>query len=205
MYTIYAAPGSASAIVEAMLTSARLPYSMIAAAPWEEQTRPVILAVNPLAQVPALRLPDGSIMTESAAIVLHITEAAPEAGLAPAPGDPERARFLRWLMFLAAAIYPLLTFGDHPSRWIEEEASQKIFRTRTDARSEDLWRLVEAEASGPWFLGHKRSAIDLYIWVMMRWRPSRDWFRAECPKLWTAAAALDRHPPLEKILKSNFG
>ena len=37
------------------------------------------LAINPRAQVPVLTLPDGTVMTESVAMVMHIADCYPEA------------------------------------------------------------------------------------------------------------------------------
>lgn len=73
-----------------------------------------LLGFNPLGQVPTLILPDGKVMTESAAIILHLADLAPQAKLAPAADDPLRPHFLRWLVFLVAALYPTFTYGDDP-------------------------------------------------------------------------------------------
>jgi glutathione S-transferase len=94
-------------LVEAAFAKAALPLAIVDV-PWEEtgwESGP-LKALNPLGQVPTLVLPDGAVMTESAAILLHLTEIAPHADLAPAPGDPSRPHFLRWLQFLVGAIYP---------------------------------------------------------------------------------------------------
>ena len=62
-------------------------------------------AVSPKGQVPALRLDDGSLLTESAAILQYIADLCPESGLAPAPQDPERYRLQEWLSFVGTEIH----------------------------------------------------------------------------------------------------
>ena len=81
-------------------------------------------------------MPDGSVMTETAAIALHVDELVPAAGLFPAPGDPLRRDALRWLMFLIAAVYPTFTYGDEPEKWIGDAGPRLARRDpRATARS----------------------------------------------------------------------
>ncbi len=161
--------------------------------------------MNPLAQVPTLLLPDGTVMTESAAIALHLADRAPAAGLAPASGDAARDAFLRWLIFIVANVYPMYTVGDFPDRWVSGEAAQKELRASTDAYREKSWRIVEANiAPRPWFLGARFSTLDVYAKVMTHWRPRRDWFRDNCPKLMSVALAADKEPRLAKVWQRNF-
>ncbi|MEX5715207.1 glutathione S-transferase N-terminal domain-containing protein [Serratia ureilytica] len=67
------------------------------------------VGVEPLGQVPTLVLPDDEVMTESAAIILLLHDRAPHAELAPPGGSPLLPRFLRWLLFINAEIYPTFT------------------------------------------------------------------------------------------------
>jgi len=57
---------------------------------------------------------------------------------------------------------------------------------------------------GPWFLGERRSALDLYVSVMTRWQPRRAWFAEETPRLAAIAAAIDRDPKLAPVWAANF-
>lgn len=143
-----------------------------------------LLQLNPLGQVPTLILPDGRVMTESAAMVLHLADVAPQAGLAPAADHPARPMFLRWLVFLVAALYPTFTYGDDPKKWTPDEAAGNHLRAATDAHRESLWRYFAAENScAPWVLGETFSALDLYVAVMIAWRPGGAWFAEHCPTL----------------------
>src|SRR5947209_4725672 len=129
----------------------------------DSPTRGRLLQVNPLAQVPTLVLPDGQVMTESLAMLHYIDDAAPKAGLIPARGDPARARFYRWAVFLVAAVYPTYTYGDDPKKWVADEAASKLLRESTDRHRQALWKQVEGEVGAPWFLGERFSALDLYV------------------------------------------
>jgi GST-like protein len=184
--------GCGSAIAEAVLTVAGIAYEREEHDYDSEAGRAALLARNPLAQVPTLVAPDGGVMTETAAIALHVDEIAPK-GLLPAAGDPLRREALRQLVFLVAAIYPTFTYGDNPAKW----GCGDELRRATDAQRERLWQHLEGVARGPWFLGE-------YISVMSRWRPGRAWFAEHAPRLAAIAAAVDRDPRLAQVWSTNF-
>ena len=61
--------------------------------------------INPAGKIPALVLPDGTAVCESAAILIYLSTAHREAQLAPPPGSTAHARFLQWMVFLSANVY----------------------------------------------------------------------------------------------------
>jgi len=189
-YRLIASKAAGSMIVEAALALSKLPYE-VDMIPYGEPgpQRDRLLSLNPLGQVPTLLLPDGRVMTESAAIILHLADEAPRAGLIPAAQDPLRPMFLRWLFFIVAAIYPTFTYGDDPTRWADSEAAGKHLRKATDAHRKELWLYFAAQnPCAPWVLGEQFSALDLYVAVMNMWRPGPAWFKKECPHLAAIAA-----------------
>ena len=206
MYTLYGRAGWGSVLVEAQLAWYGLPYTLhqvddlFASA----AARDRLAAVNPVAQVPTLILPDGKVMTESAAITLHLADLAAAPSLAPPPGDPARPVFLRWLIFLVANIYPTFTYADDPARFVTGEAAQAAFRQAVDGYGERLWSMVEAEAGAPWFLRERFSALDIYVAAMTHWRPRRAWFAKHAPKLHAIALAADAEPKLSEIWQRNW-
>jgi len=204
-YTLIGVPEYGSAIVEAALELTGLPYAYEAIDPEDLGPGSKRLgAINPLGQVPTLVLPDGTAMTESAAMVLHLNDQAPHANLVPTQDDPSRARFFHWMIFLAAGLYPTFTFGDDPSRWVSAKQAQTELRQRTDRQREVLWRHAEENgASAPWFLGQTFSALDIYVTVMNHWRPNADWFAANCPKLSAIASSGRALPALRKVWTKN--
>jgi len=61
--------------------------------------------ISPKALVPAITLPDGGILTESSAVLQYTADQAPERGLAPAWGTPERYRLIEWLNFVTSELH----------------------------------------------------------------------------------------------------
>jgi GST-like protein len=200
-YRLLAAKGGGSMIIEGAFALAGVPleveyFSWTDLGLEHDQLR----AVNPLMQVPSLVCPDGAVMTESAAILMHLDDIHPQAGLIPDANHPKRRDFLRFLMLLNTAIYPTFTYGDSPVKWLKgDEAAGKILRATTDDHRKALWRYAESWTGEPWFLGETFSAIDLYLWPMTWWRPGRDWFRAEAPRLHTIALKVEALPAIAPI------
>lgn len=206
MYKLYARPGWGSAIVEAQLAWYGLRYDIedVDDLFKSAAARAHLAAVNPVAQVPTLVLPDGGVMTESAAITLHLADATGSDALVPRPTEDVRPDFLRWLVFLVANVYPTFTYADDPARFVPTESAQKDFRANVDAYAQRLWLMVEQAAGAPRFLGTRASALDIYIGVMTRWRPRRAWFAEHCPKLHAIARAADAEPKLAAVWQRNF-
>ena len=161
-YLLHGAKGWGSVVVEAALVlmgqayrTVDLPQGVYA---HDDQE---LARVNPLRQVPALVLPSGELLTETAAILLWLTEQHPEAGLAPAPGAPERGEFLRWMAYVPGQIYPMYWVRDVPSRLAEGEAAEAVIKTRTAERIADCWAMMESQISpGCYILGSSPSSTS---------------------------------------------
>lgn len=204
--TLYGRAGWGSALIEAQLDLLGLAYDRVEVGDLfkSEEARMALARVNPIAQVPTLVLADGTVMTESAAITLHLADITGREDLVPGPKARERAAFLRWLVFLVANIYPTFTFADDPARFVAAEASREPYRAQVDAYAQRLWGHAETAAGAPWFLGERFTALDIYIGVMTRWRPRRPWFEANAPKLHAIARRADELPALRPMIRRNF-
>ena len=167
-------------------------------------TRARLLGVNPLGQVPALVLSRDHVLTESLAVLHYLDDLAPQAALIPPRGERLRERFYRWAVFLVAAVYPTYTYGDEPAKWVRDDAGAKQLRESTDAHRKNLWKQIEREAGTPWFLGERRSALDLYVAVMTHWRPGRQWFAEATPKVFAIAEQAATLPGVSEVLRRNF-
>jgi len=206
-YRLWHNPGWGSALVEMQLVWYGLPYDLIEAGDIYEdvEARQRLAGVNARVQVPTLVLPDGQVMTESAAITLYLADLTGRDDLVPGPGAAERAAFLRWLVFIVANIYPTFTFADVPTRFVRDEAAAKGFRSAVETYAQTLWREVAGHAGAPWYLGERFSALDIYVAVMNHWRPRGAWFAAETPGLASIAQRVEAMPELAEAFKRNFG
>src|SRR5918993_5413762 len=114
-WTLYGVPGWGSILAEGALAWTGEPFDLVDVEGFDAPgpARDRLLQVNPLGRIPTLVAPDGEILSESAAIVLRLAELHPDAGLAPAAGDPDRPRFLNRLVWLVSAVYPTFTYRDY--------------------------------------------------------------------------------------------
>ena len=205
MYKLFARPGWGSVLAEAQLAWYGLPFEiedlddLFRSAGARERLSPL----NPVAQLPTLILPDGTVMTESAAITLYLAETVGSTELVPAPGEEERPRFLRWLVFLVANLYPTFTYADDPARFAPAAAAAE-FGQNVGRYRERLWDMVERETGEPWFLGQRFSALDIYLAVMTRWGPWRAWFAEHRRRLCDIAVRAEARPQLAQVWQRNF-
>jgi len=206
-YRLFAAKQGGSMIVEAAFGFTKLPLT-VKDIDWKDLgwKSKALAGINPLGQIPTLELPDGTILSESAAIILHLADKVPKFPLVPSPKAATRPEFLRWLVFLTSALYPTFTYGDVPERWVgqpKDKGAGKALRTSTDEHRKVLLAFLETQVRGPWFLGRNMSALDLYVWVLATWRPGRAWYAQHCPKLLKVADALEKHPVCRRVAARN--
>ncbi len=205
-YRLFGRPGWGSVIVEAQLAALGVPfdYEEVPDLFTSEEGRRSLALHNPLPQLPTLLLPDGSVLTESAAITLHLADITGRGDFVPEAGHPSRPQFLRWLVFLVANVYPTFTYADDPQRFVPDEIAAKAFRAAVDAYRGRLWAIVESAAGAPWFLGERFSALDIYVATMTHWRPGRSWFGEHTPALAAIARRADADARLRAVWQHNF-
>ena len=158
--------------------------------------------INPMGRLPTLILPDGTVVTESTAILLTLEARHPEAGLLPPGADPGRAKALRWMMLAASELYPCVTRYDYPERFGAEPAS---IRARAVEMSREIWRLIEAGAEpGPFVLGGRLSLADLTLAVLSRWMGNEAWMPDHLPRIQDLARAVTTRPRLAAAWARHF-
>jgi glutathione S-transferase len=172
-YTLYSHDGSGGFAVEAALTKAAAPHKVVVVDTAKgDQNRPDFVAINPMRQVPALVLPDGTVMTESAAMVIHLANVFPDKGLAPTSATSAHARFLRWMLFMAANLYE----GDlryyYPDRYTSDPNGIPGVKAAGAAHMMKSFGIVdEALASGPFLCGSALTMADAYLAMLTAWSP----------------------------------
>jgi GST-like protein len=205
LYTVYGAPGSGSVPVEAALALLDLPYRVIDSTILAERADPALARVNPMRQVPALVLPSGELMTESAAILTWLADDHPEARLAPTMAALARPAFLRWMSFVSSAIYALYWIRDDPSRLVEGEAAGAAIKARTAERMAECWAIMDRQVDpGRYILGDDLSVLDLYVTVVSRWGPRRRRFHEVAPKMSPVVRRVDHEPRLATFWAERF-
>lgn len=162
--TLYHAPRTRSAGVLVLLEELGAPYRLeVLNQKAGEHREPAFLAINPMGKVPALRDATGAVVTEQVAIMLHLADLFPSAGLAPPVGDPLRGPYLRWMVFYAAAFEPAVVdraAGRGPASRAMSPYGE--FDTVLDT-------LISALSPGPYLLGDRFSAADVLWGTSLGW------------------------------------
>ena len=153
-----------------------------------EQRKPAYLAFNPMGKVPALEH-EGQLITEVGAICHYLADAFPKAGLAPAIGDPLRGPYLRWMYFQGNCFEPAII-----DKAMKREPGAQGMSPYGDFDS-TVDVVAKAVAKGPWFLGDRFSALDVYFGSAIRWTtqfgllPERPEFKSYIARLAERPAA----------------
>jgi glutathione S-transferase len=160
--TLYHAPRSRSFRALWFLEELGAPYERVELnLDKGEHKSPELLRLNPMGKVPVVVV-DGHAVWESPAVIAHLCDCHPEAGLAPPPGTPARADFYRWLSFATAVMEP--AFADH---FMQRESRPRQFGWGDFASMKAA--LAEGTAGGPWLLGEAFSGADVLLGSNLHW------------------------------------
>ena len=202
MVTLYYSPGSASMVVHLALLELGVPHELrlVDMEAWAQKD-PEYLRLNPNGLVPTLII-DGAPVFECAALLLLLGERHPDAGLAPAAGDPKRAQYLQWMVHLTNTVMPAFRQWFYPQDFapVEVEAQSKAAAT---SRIEAAWGWIENHLSsnGPFLLGAQLSLVDLLLVMLMRWSRNMPRSADSWPALARVAAAVKQRPAWRELYR----
>jgi glutathione S-transferase len=162
--TFYHNPVSRGRIVHWMLEEAGAPYE-IKVVDFErlEHKSKEFLAINPMGKIPAI-VHRGTVVTESAAICAYLADAFPAAGLSPGLDDPKRGTYLRWLFFGAGCVEPAIL-----DQMFSRPAPSRPAALGYGNFADTVNTLERAITPGPFVLGERFSAADVYLGSAIGW------------------------------------
>ena len=204
---LYGYPGSGSAAAEAALVMAGVPFRIVDAASWDDTSAlDELRRVNPLAQIPTLKLPDGTVLSESAAILIHLGLSAPGSGLLPSEPSA-RASAIRGLVYIAANCYSAIGIIDFPERYCvdPDDAMRERIIAGTRARLHAVWDgFADSFAPKPFLGGEQPSALDLLACVVSKWSGARAHLQASRPAFYEALLRIERHPKIAPVFDRHW-
>ncbi len=178
---LYGSPSTASLVVHWLLIELGIAHELrqldFARG---EQKADSYRALNPQGRVPTLLI-EGQVMTESAAIAMHLADLHPQAALAPAPGTPARGDYYRWICFCVYTLMPAYRSWFYPDEPAGEACIASVQAHARD-RLEAAWQQVAThlQGTGPYLLGDQVTTVDFLMTMLMRWsrnmpRPTDQW------------------------------
>jgi len=208
MYTLYGSRGSGSAAVEVALEVCGLPYRKVHASSWEPDSAVEELRkANPLLQILTLVLPGGGVMTESAAILLHLGLDVPEGARLLPKDSAARAQAIRGLVFIAANCYSAISIIDYPQRWTlaTDEPSLDAVRAGTRKQLHRHWEIFADTFEGtPFLCGAAPGALDFLAAVVSKWAGTRAHLREHRPRFLELMQQIETHASVAPVFKHHW-
>ncbi|WP_304164218.1 glutathione S-transferase family protein [Phenylobacterium aquaticum] len=203
MIELHYYPGNASLFPHMLLRELEVPFVLrLVDRDAGAQTSPAYLKLNPNGKIPVLI--DGEVVIyETAAIALYLTDTYPQKGLSPPPGTPQRADYYRWMVHLSNTPQAEFRAWFYPHEFTTDPDGVAGVKTATGLRLSDVFGRIEGLlGAGPWLLGERFSAADLYLLMMTRWgrtlpNPIRD-----LPNLGAHAARVLARPAVAATFKA---
>jgi len=118
--------------------------------------------VYPLGMVPAIRMDDGGLLTENAAILQYVADRFPDANLAP-KGGIERTRLQQWLCFIGTELHKGLFVPLFDRKAPEGTAANTL------AKAESRLAYLNDYLTGRDFLLDRFTVADAYLYTVLNW------------------------------------
>ena len=209
MYLLYWAADTGALAPQVILEEVAADYELVVLDyDAHEETQTDFLALNPRGQIPALMLPDGTVISESAAMVLHIADAHPEANLLPPLGSIDRAKVYRWLFYAVANLYESCLRFNYSDRFAEGATAAALVKQTARLDIDKYWDLLEKDlqnnsSNGPYLLGDQYSVIDPYLLMLIGWHESPATLLERSPNLAALFNTVRQRPAVSKIWDQN--
>lgn len=195
---LYYSPGACSLASHIALYETGLPFEIDRIIKTTKMTvgGEDFMQVNPKGYVPTIKLDDGSILTEGAAVLQYIADQKPGSGLAPKAGTMERYRLQEWLTFISSELHK--TF----SPFFNKDTTEEV---KTNSRNHLTKRLgyVETQlANKPYLMGDHFTVADAYLFVVVNWSNIVGFDLSPFPKLKEYMARIAARPAVQAAMKA---
>ena len=147
--------------------------------------------INPSGYVPAMRLDDGSILTESIAVIWYIAESASDRMLI---GGDARYRTLQWLCFASTELHQRFM------RFAQPGLSEELANATKDQLRERFSHASKALDETGWLVGDALSVADIFLYVCSRWLQYIDIDANQWPQIASLRTAMETRPSVRRAL-----
>jgi glutathione S-transferase len=206
MIQLHYFPGNASMTPHLLLRELGLPFELkyVDRASGAHKSAEY-LKLNPNGLIPVLV--DGDlVLYETAAILLHLVDTNPAAGLAPQVGTAERAMFYKWLIWLANSVQAMMPHYFYSDRMVApgNAAGALEVKAQAEAKLNAMFDQIDAQLAshgGPWLLGDRFSALDPYVFMLCRWSRGFTWPARSLPHIAPFLERMLARPAVQKVFE----
>jgi glutathione S-transferase len=150
--------------------------------------------IYPLGLVPLLRLDDGSLLRENAAILQYIAARYPHAELAPADAV-ERARLQQWLSFIGTELHKGLFIP------LFDQKAPEGTHAHTLKKQEPRLKYLNSHLAGRDFLLDRFTVADAYLYTVLNWTAPTRVDLASFPAIQQYHQRLQKRPSVAKAFQ----
>lgn len=199
---LYYAPGACSFVPHALLELAGAPFEAVLVKLHKgEQRSAEYLALNPRGQVPVL-VDGDAVITQIVAIVLHLDQRLPEAGLLPSAGLA-RTRVIETLAWMNNTVHPTFTHVFMPQKFTDQPEAQAAIKAHATTQYRQLLGEIEAmvaQKTTPWLTGANPGVLDAYALTFLRWGGFAGIDPTGYPHTWALAQAFAAVPAVARAV-----
>ena len=197
MLTLFYAPGACSMASHIVLEESGEKYEArrmdLAKG---EQKAPEYMKIHPLGRVPALKLDDGSPLTENTAILPFLGK---RFGLWPT--DPiGEARALSIVGFFATSVHPAHAHIGRPERYTEDKSAFPGIQAMGKKSFHEYLKQIDAMYAGREWLSDKYSVLDPYALVFYTWGKRRELPMAELKNYTALKDRMAKRAAVQRVL-----
>jgi glutathione S-transferase len=206
MYTLFYAPGSASMAPHAALEEIGAAYELKRVEIGRDKPRdPEYLKLNPYGRVPTLAISGEGSIYEAAAITMFLADRHGGAKLAPAATEPERGPYCQWMAFLTNTLQEANLLHFYSDRYTTRADQAAGIKEKAGEQIDAIWTNLDQSLGrkGPYLLGDRFSAADLYLQMLYSWYEPLDKLAARCPNVKRCADLVVQRPAVKRMLQQN--
>ena len=195
---LYYSPGACSLSPHIVATEAGLPVETekVNLAEHKTQSGEDYMKINPKGYVPALRLDDGTVLTEGPAIVQYLADQNPSSGLAPKAGSIERYRLQEWLNFIGTELHK--NFGPLFNKASSDDAKNTA-KTNINKR---LTYINDQLANRQYLMGSNFTVADAYAFTVLNWSNAVKLDISPYPNVVAYLARVKARPKVQEAMKA---
>ena len=154
-------------------------------------------AIYPLGLVPLIRLDDGSLLSENAAVLQYVAARYPGANLG-GRDDLERARLQQWLCFIGTELHKALFIP------LFDQSLSEDAKARARDKSESRFAFLDNHLRGRDFLLDRFTVADAYLYTVLNWTGSTKVDLTPWPAIAAYHKRMQARPSIAKAFKEEF-
>jgi len=152
--------------------------------------------VNGKGYVPAVKLADGSVLTEAPVILQYLADQKPAAGLSPQAGSVDRYRLQEWLNFITSELHKSMGWFFSPAM---NDGWRQALTDRLGLRFDWLSKQLEGKQ---YLMGDKFSVADAYLFTILNWTGLTKFDMGKWPVLQEYHKRVGARPKVQEALKA---